>query len=216
MFGVFFIMFKKNGQDVNKIGIMGGTFDPIHIGHLIIGEIVREEYNLDEVLYIPVGDPPHKPSNQVVNARHRCNMVSLAIEDNKYFKLSDMEIKRKGKTYTVDTLKELHDIYGQGARFYFIIGGDTLFEVKSWRRVNDVFKRCTFIVYNRWGFSDESLKEERQYLNETYDADILFAHGPLIDISSTYIRKAIKGGRTVKYLVPDKVLYYIEEKRIYK
>ncbi len=209
-------MNTTEGQDIKKIGIMGGTFDPIHIGHLIIGEAVRDEYDLDEVIYMPVGDPPHKPSDKIAHSGHRYEMVAMAIEDNRYFKVSDMEIRRRGKTYTVDTLNELHTIYGEKVKFYFIIGGDTLFEVKGWRKAADIFNRCAFIVYNRWGCTDDKLEDERRYLEETYDANILFAHGPLIDISSTYIRRAIRAGRTVKYLVPDHVLYYIGKNGIYK
>lgn len=203
-------------NSTKKIGIMGGTFDPVHMGHLIIGETVRQEYDLDEVIYIPVGNPPHKSSSKVARAEHRYKMVSLAIEDNTYFSLSDIEIRRPGKTYTIDTLEELYNIYGCETEFYFIIGGDTLFEIKGWRRATDVFQRCIFVVYKRWGFKDEELELEREYLAEVHSAKILFAHGPLIDISSTHIRRYIKADRSIKYLVPDTVLKYIEENSLYK
>lgn len=208
-------MHKANNQEKKKIGIMGGTFNPVHIGHLIIGESVRQEYNLEEVIYIPVGDPPHKPGEAIAEAKHRYNMLARAIEDNINFKLSDIEINRTGKTYTIDTIEELCGIYGEGTDFYFIIGGDTLLEIRGWKRATELFSKCSFIVYKRWGYSDDKIIEEAKDLKERYAAKIFFAYGPIMDISSTQIRESIERGISIKYLVPDKVLNYIKENHIY-
>lgn len=215
MWSVLTAMQKGNTKEKMKVGIMGGTFNPIHIGHLIIGEITRQEYCLDEIIYIPVGDPPHKPSKEIARAEHRYNMVAKAIEDNSKFRLSDIEIRRTGKTYTIDTLEELNRVYRGDVEFYFIVGGDMLLELKGWKRADELFRKCVFVVYNRWGFSNDKVKKEVENLRRLYAAQILFVHGPLIDISSTYIRDSIKNGISVKYLVPDNVLHYIEENGIY-
>ncbi|NMA96234.1 MAG: nicotinate-nucleotide adenylyltransferase [Clostridiales bacterium] len=197
-----------------NIGIMGGTFDPIHIGHLIMGEIVGQEFDLHEVIYIPVGDPPHKSGESIASAAHRYKMMKKAIADNPRFNLSDIEINRTGKTYTIDTMEQLHKVY-EGANFYFIIGADSLLQIRTWKRVDELFRKCSFIVYRRWGSSDGELIEEAKNLRRIYSANIFFASGPLIGVSSTYIRESLKEGQTVKYLVPDTVLEYIDQNRIY-
>lgn len=196
-----------------KLGIAGGTFDPIHIGHLIIAEVARQECHLDKVLFIPTGVPPHKRGYTVTPAIHRYEMVRMAIMDNPYFDISDIEVKREGFTYTVDTLRELKRIYPENVEFFFIIGSDTLPEVKGWREASQVVKYCHFLVYTRPGY--EVVEREVQFLRETMGASVYTVQGPLLDISSTYIRERIRQGKSIRYLVPLAVEEYIRNNRLY-
>ena len=205
--------FHKLENNKLKIGIMGGTFDPIHYGHLSIAEYVREEFNLDKILFIPTGNPPHK-SKLRTDKLDRYNMVLLAIKNNKGFIASSIEIDREKSTYTIDTLKELHKTY-KNSELYFITGADTICDMENWRNVGENFELATFIAAKRPGISEEEVKEKIENLEELYDAKIKTVDAPLLDISSTYIRRQIKENKSVKYLIPDEVQSYIDEKQIY-
>jgi nicotinate-nucleotide adenylyltransferase len=197
-----------------RLGIAGGTFDPIHIGHLIIAEVARQEYGLDKVVFIPTGIPPHKTGYAVTPAVHRYEMTRIAIMDNPYFEISDVETSRQGFTYTIDTLRELKRIYPKGVEFFFIIGSDTLPEVKGWKEASRVVKDCCFVVYHRPGY--DVLEEEMRFLCETMGALVCPIRGPLLDISSTDIRERIKQGKSIRYLVPPKVEEYIYRNLLYR
>jgi len=198
-----------------KIGISGGTFNPIHLGHLIIAEMVRDRFGLNEVLFVPSGMPPHKNLSNVVSSEHRFEMVNKAVANNPYFKESRVEIDRKGYTYTVDTLKNLKEIYGNGTSLYYIIGADVLNDLPSWRNHEEVFKMCEFIAVLRPGNDMQGFKKQMEFLRDKYCAKIHFIDTPLIEISSTQIRDSIKAGRSIKYLVPDCVEEYIMLNRLY-
>jgi len=198
-----------------RIGIMGGTFNPIHIGHLMAGEAARDEFNLDEVLYIPTGQPPHKGSD-IALPRHRVDMVRLAIRSNPYFHLSTVETDRQGTTYTVDTLRLLYDQYPDNSRFFYIIGGDTLLELDTWKDFDKVSALCEFIVYRRPGITMEQLELKARELTQKFSANILYSKGPAVDVSSTDIRYRLESGKSVKYLIPDSVLYYINRNNLYR
>lgn len=200
------------GNELN-IGIMGGTFDPIHYAHLSTAEYVKETYNLDFIIFIPTGNPPHK-SKLRTDKIDRYNMVLLAITNNKDFVVSDIEINRKNKTYTIDTLKELKKIY-PNANIYFITGADTICDMESWKNVDENFKLATFIAANRPGIDSVKLKNKLENLKNKYNADIRLVNVPSLDISSTYIRNNIKNGKSIKYLIPECVENYIYEKKIY-
>jgi len=204
---------NDEGIRLVRLGIAGGTFDPIHIGHLIIAEVARQECHLDKVLFIPTGIPPHKTSYAVTPAVHRYEMVRIAIMDNPYFEISDIEVKREGFTYTVDTLRELRGIYPGNAEFFFIIGSDTLPEIKGWREASQVVKYCHFVVYSRPGY--DVVEREARLLRESMGASIYTVQGPLLDISSTDIRDRIKQGKSIRYLVPPAVEEYIYKNRLY-
>lgn len=198
-----------------KIGICGGTFDPIHMGHLVIAEMVRCEMNLDKVLFIPSGMPPHKDLNVVTNPMHRLNMVKCAVQGNPYFEAVDIEVKRKGYTYTVDTLNELHKIYPSNTAFYYIIGADVVMDLLTWKRHDEVFALTKFVAVMRTGYLDNDFNEKINALRQKYDLDIKSIEAPLIEISSTMIRERISKNQSIKYLVSECVEEYIKKNELY-
>lgn len=198
---------------MKNIGIMGGTFNPIHIGHLIAAEEVSVKMGLDNIIFIPTGNPPHKNKNIILPALHRLEMVNLAIKNNDKFQISEMEINREGKTYTYDTLLELHNLYSD-SELFFIIGYDTLKELGTWRSIGEVCKLCSFIVVNRnndRGDMEKSIKENK----EKYNAKIHIVDIPNIEVSSTDIRSRKEAGESIKYLVPESVENYIIKNDLY-
>ena len=187
--------FHETGNEKIRIGIMGGTFDPIHYAHLATAEYIRETYNLDKILFIPNGNPPHK-SKLRTNKIDRYNMVLLATMNNDNFVVSDMEINRESRTY-------------------FITGFDAICDMESWKDVSENFELATFIAANRPGISSLEAKEKIENLKIKYNANIRSVNVPSLDISSTYIREHIKDGKSIKYLIPENVETYIYEKNIY-
>ncbi len=204
------------GDTFLKIGICGGTFDPIHTGHLAVAELVRCEYGLDRVLFIPSGMPPHKSLEDVTAPVHRLNMVKCAVGSNSSFEAVAIEIERSGYTYTVDTLKELHRRYPEGTEFNYIIGADVLLDLLTWRNAREVFKLTDFIAVMRPGFSDEAFNKRLAELKREYEINIRSFEIPLLDISSTFIRDRIKAGKSVKYLVKEEVEEYIIKNKLYQ
>jgi len=209
-------MSKDNPQHHRmKIGIMGGTFNPIHIGHLIISEDVREQCGLDRVLFIPSGQPPHKPDDEVIDARHRYEMVRMAVENNPFFEASRIEVDRNGLTYTINTLQELKRIYGEGVDLYFIIGADVAEELNTWREFRQVFQMCEFIAVLRPGYDNSDFENALEKNRKDFGARILQVQSRLIDISSSEIRKRCEMNESIKYLVPDSVEEYIRRCGLY-
>lgn len=198
-----------------KIGICGGTFDPIHYGHLIMAEKIREEFKLDKVLFIPTGHPPHKAISQITDARHRLCMVEEAVKSNPYFALSTIEVERDGTTYTIDTLRQLKEIYQDPAELYFMIGADVVFDLLTWKDFTEVFRLCRFIATRRPGFSRQGFAQRVEELERQYGAVIYSTDIPQVDISSTLIRQRVRENRSVKYLVPEGVEAYIQEHGLY-
>jgi len=199
-----------------RIGISGGTFDPIHHGHLIAAQEIREKLNLDKILFIPVGDPPHKTDIEVTDSIHRLNMVKKAIEDNSYFEVSSIEVDRPGYTYTIDTLMELKEKYPENCKFYFIIGADTLPQLVTWKEYRKVFTLCQFVAVMRPGFNNEEIYNEARRLESCFSAKIDIIDAPLIEISSTDIRKRVRESKSIKYLVPESVEEYIYSNGLYR
>ncbi|HOM02953.1 MAG TPA: nicotinate-nucleotide adenylyltransferase [Acetivibrio sp.] len=202
-------------ENVKKIGILGGTFDPIHNGHLIMAEIIRGAFELDKVLFIPSGNPPHKKEQTVTDAYHRYNMVCEALKGNSHFEVSRIEVDREGYTYTIDTLGVLNEQYKGIATLYYIIGADVLYDLLTWKDYEKVFKICRFIAALRPGSDIEGFNDRIKYLEDTFSASILAAQIPLIEISSTMIRNRVKEGKSIKYLVPDAVENYIKREGLY-
>ncbi|WP_459076787.1 nicotinate-nucleotide adenylyltransferase [Herbivorax alkaliphila] len=200
---------------VKKIGILGGTFNPIHNGHLIMAEAIREDFRLDKVLFIPSGNPPHKSKNEVIDKEHRYNMVCEAINENDFFEKSRIEIEREGYTYTIDTLKRLKASQKEDVLLYYIIGADVLYDLNKWKDYQSVFKTCEFIAALRPGSRKEEFRDRIKYLNNNFEAKIYSVNIPLIDISSTEIRKRVKEGKSIKYLVPENVENYIKNNKLY-
>lgn len=185
------------------IGIMGGTFDPIHIGHLLISEYIREELGLSKILFIPTGDPPHKP-DRITPAGTRFELVKKAVADNINFEVLSIEADRQGKTYTVDTVCELEKLY-PGEVIFYIIGSDTLYQLNTWKDPWLLKDRVKFVVYNRGG---DKLEVERQIksLRDEFGLSFVLSKGPMLDISSTEIRKRIGMRKSIKYMIPDSIV----------
>lgn len=197
-----------------KVGLMGGTFNPIHLGHLIISEYIRNNFPLDKIIFIPSGNPPHKSWGELIATEHRYNMSLLATGSNLYFDVSLSEINRQGKSYTVDTINEFKSIHPNDD-FYFIIGGDTLYELTKWHDYKTLFNITNFIVIDRPGFENLEIIDKIEELNRVYGARIFYLKGPLMDISSTEIRQNLRQNKSIKYLVPKEVEDYISFHKLY-
>ncbi|MDU6743738.1 nicotinate-nucleotide adenylyltransferase [Peptoniphilus harei] len=199
---------------MKKYGIFGGSFNPIHYGHLMICEYIKEEMGLDKVIFIPTGNPPHKDLG--VSAEDRYEMVKLAISPNPDFEISDIETTRVKLSYTVDTIRELKKIYKE-EKLYFLIGLDSLFQLKTWKKIGDLSQEIEFVVALRPGYIDkEEINNEIDFLRENFGTKINLIKTPLYEISSTDLRDRIHEGKSLRYLIPKKVLNYIEESGFYK
>ena len=195
---------------------MGGTFDPIHMGHLILGEQSFEQLHLDKVLFMPSGNPPHK-RNRAGRASdgQRVDMVRLAIEDNPHFELSLAEMHETGYTYTYRTLEELKE-QNPDTDYYFIIGADSLFTFDEWKEPARICRACTLIVAVRDHASFDELNQEIKRLSAEYEGHFTLLDTMNIDVSSHQIRQWISEEKSLKYYVPDKVISYMKENGIYR
>lgn len=198
-----------------RIGIMGGTFNPVHIGHLIIAENAYDEYQLDEVMFLPSKNPPHKKSSDIVREEERKKMLSLAIEGNSHFSLSMLEFEREGKTYSVDTMEILKKQYPEN-EYFFIIGADSLYNLEKWHRAEALMKMTCFLVASRDQHSYDEMNMFAEQLREKYGANIAFLNTPTIEISSSKLREKARLKKSISYFVPDKVREYIKVHRLYR
>lgn len=196
-----------------KIGIMGGTFDPIHYGHLSTAETVRIKFDLDYILFVPTGNPPHK-MRKITKKYHRYNMTILATISNDNFRVSTIELERDGYSYTVDTLKSIKQIH-KDDELYFITGADAFCDMKDWYRANELFSLANFIGATRPGIDTTKFEEALKYIKDNYNKDVLTIHVPSLDISSTGIRKNVLEKKSVKYLIPENVERYIIKHNLY-
>ncbi|ARI76994.1 nicotinate-nucleotide adenylyltransferase [Halobacillus mangrovi] len=186
---------------MKRIGILGGTFDPPHHGHLIMAEYARNDLDLDEVWFIPSHVPPHKQGAKVAG-EDRLRMVQKAVESNPYFQASDVELTRKGTSYTVDTMKYLKDQFPEN-EFYFIIGGDMVEHLPQWHKIDELQNLVQFVGVKRSGYRWNP------------EIPVHFVEIPLIEISSSNIRERLFSGNSVRYLVPDSVYHFIKEHKLY-
>lgn len=198
-----------------RIGIMGGTFNPIHLGHLVIAEEARFRFKLDRVVFIPAGNPPHKDNNDIADSKHRYQMTILATVDNPYFDVSPIELEREGITYTIDTITELRNRCDNDIEFYFITGADSLLELSTWKEIGKLLNLCKFVAATRPGFEIAKIEEKIRELGNMYKKNIYSLSVPALQISSTDIRNRVRQGLTVRYLVPESVEHYIEKHRLY-
>lgn len=187
-----------------KIGLLGGTFDPVHLGHLVLAEEVMEELKLDKVIFVPTYKPPHKKHSPSASAKDRVRMIELAIAGNSRFGISDIEITTKRKCFTVDTLRKFKKIH-KNDKLFFITGSDSLFALPAWKEIEEIYKTANFVVGRRPGYPLESVPHK-----------VLVVKISPIDISSSQIRKWIKRGKSVRYLVPEAVIRYIDRRGLYK
>ena len=197
-----------------RIGIMGGTFDPIHIAHLVIAEEARQAYNLDRVIFIPAYRPPHKQGRKIAGVYDRVKMTELAIADNPAFSLSMVEIERQGPSYSLLTIRELQREYGYEAEFYFITGSDSINELHTWYHAEELVAACHFIGTTR----PDSPVDEASLAGRWGE---LYSHihllpVPLMDISSTMLRQRIAQGKSVRYFLSPRVADYIAEMGLYQ
>lgn len=198
-----------------RIGIMGGTFDPIHKGHLMLGHQAYTEYKLDEIWFMPSGIPPHKTDHRITDTKDRCEMVRLAIAGTPYFYFSDFEVKRKGNTYTAETLRLLKKEYPDH-HFYFIIGADSLYEIETWYRPELVMSQTTLLVAGReYPNAFCSMEERISDLKARYHAEIFRLHCQEVLAASGEIRKLLANEQSAKDYLPPAVEDYIMQKKLY-
>ena len=206
-------MSKKN---VQRLGIMGGTFDPIHYGHLVTAEAARDRFDLNKVIFVPSGHPPHKKDYQVTAGEHRYMMTMLAIATNPHFEVSRLEMDREGYSYAIDTVRQFFKMYHEGCELFFITGADAILEIFTWKNVPALVRLCSFIAATRPGFNKGEINRVIDRLGDCGAASVKLLEVPALAISSTDIRTRIKGGRSIKYLLPEPVEQYIYQERIYK
>ena len=196
-----------------RIGLLGGTFNPVHLGHMAMAEAALDEFSLSHVLFIPTGQPPHK--RDIVPAEQRLEMLHLALEGQPGFALSTVEIDRQGFSYTIDTLRQLHNQYA-GAQLFFIIGADTLLELMSWKDAAQVMRLTTFIVFPRAGTDDKKARQTAEQLAMNQGADILFSKHICPNIASNSIREAASKGEDILAYVPLPVAEFIQRRGLYR
>ena len=195
-----------------RLGLMGGTFDPIHAGHLVIAEMARVEFALDRVLWVPAGDPPHKKGCTVTPQEHRYAMVLLATAGHPDFDVSRMELERGGHSYTVDTVEQLRR-ERPGDELFFITGADAILEILTWMRHQELIRACRFLAVTRPGYD---LQRLGAVLPPEYLTQISTLSAPGVDISSTEVRQRVRNGEAIRYLVPEPVEAYIRKHGLYR
>lgn len=201
-----------------RVGVLGGTFDPIHCGHLIIAQEALEVLGLATVIFVPSAHPPHKPAGAVTAAEHRYRMVELALEDDPRFTVSDTECRRTGRSYTIDTLREMSRSLAQGDQLCFLVGSDTVAELPTWKDIRRFPEFCRLIVISRPGCPLERIGD----LSRIFPAQVVeqMRRDALtvtaVGISATDIRRRLSQARSIRYLVPEPVRRYIQEQGLYR
>ncbi len=209
-------MYSYNKENASKkTGIIGGTFNPVHIGHLILAENAYANLGLDKVIFMPTGRSYLKDPEQILDASKRLMLINAAIEDNDHFESSDYETKKPGNTYTAETLSEFNKLYPY-EEFYFIIGEDSVYNIETWYRPEVIFANCVLVVAPRGHEPDDKLIDIKKHLEERYGARIELLSTPDIDISSSMIRERLNMGKTVRYYVPSRVERLIAENGFYR
>ena len=197
-----------------KIGVLGGTFDPIHNGHLAVAEAVRARLRLDEVLFVPAGQPRLRMDSPISAAAHRIQMVRLATAGSPYYRVSTVEIERAGPSYTVDTIAELREQLDSGDELFFILGWDNLAELPKWREPSRLVKMCSLVAVPRLGYSLPDLKALEALIPGLAQSVILL-DSPHMDISASEIKQRVARGLSIRHLVPEPVDRYIGEHGLY-
>jgi nicotinate-nucleotide adenylyltransferase len=195
-------------------GILGGTFDPVHNGHLIVADVAREQLNLNEVLFIPAGQPWLKPERIITAAEHRLHMLRLALDDTPYFSISEIEIERSGPTYTIDTITALKEQLNAEEELFFILGQDNLMQLPQWHEASNLIELCYLVAAPRPGVKKPDLKALEAAIPGITQRVMLMKQ-PQVDINATDIRERVARGLSVRHLVPEPVNRYIKENRLY-
>lgn len=217
---------------MDRIAIFGGTFNPVHVGHLMVADEVRGLFSLDRVIFVSSSVPPHKETEGILAPKHRHRMLSLAVDGNPHFEVSPVELDRGGKSYSVDTVAHFHGIYGPESSIYFIVGIDAFVELPTWHDVPQLFSLCKFIVVTRPGtnMTESALsflndfgkirvgrvdRKETLDLSEE-DIGVYLVESIRVEVSSSDIRASVKAERSIRYLVPQKVEEYINQNNLFK
>ncbi len=204
---------------MRRIGLFGGTFDPPHVGHLVLAECARDRLRLDEVRFIPAGQPPHKPGTRLTRAPRRVAMARLAVRDNRGFAVSTIETRRGGPSFTVETLREVA-AEAPRARLFLIMGADSLDEFAAWREPEAILRLATLAVAERPGATSQARRGARSASARgragTRGASIEWLGNAEIAVSSSLVRARVRAGRSIRYLVPDTVARYIARHRLYR
>lgn len=198
---------------MKKIGIIGGTFNPIHLAHLYIAYEAKSQLKLDKVIFMPAGSPPHKKNEDILGASLRYEMVKRAIKGFEDFEVSDYEILKEGYSYTYETLEYFKS---EDNELYFITGADCLLDIEKWRNPGKIFELSNFVVFNRAGYDYKKLIEQKNKINIKFNTNIRFLDIINLEISSSMIRERIKEGKRVDFFLPKEVLDFIIENKIYK
>ena len=198
---------------MRRIGVLGGTFDPIHYGHLVIAEDARAYLQLEKVLFVPAYEPPHKPRDSYSAFEHRVRMTELAIAENPHFEVSLVEAERAGPSYTVETLRMLRARLGRGVRLYFVIGMDSLANIVAWRKPAELLKLCRIVVAERAGYQVDLASLEAALPGLRNHLELIDT--PELSISSTDLQRRVKQGLPIRYQVPPDVERYIHERGLY-
>lgn len=196
------------GRTSRQVGILGGTFNPVHLVHLLIAQDAFEQAGLDVVRFIPAADPPHKDSAHVAAATHRIEMLRLAIDGDPRFEIDDLELQRGGRSYSIDTIRALQQMHPD-ENYHFIIGSDSLVELDTWKDVAELVKLCGFITLLRPGVAVPATPTLPGIVNR-------IVTGHLCDVSSTDIRDRVRRNQSIRYLVPDPVFHYIHQQKLYR
>lgn len=211
------------GEHHQAIGLYGGTFNPVHVGHLRVAEEMREQFHLDRVVFIPSFQPPHK-SGCHTPAAHRLAMVQAAVAANEWFVVSDVEIQRAGPSYACETIRHFRRWYGNRAELFFIVGSDAFEEIATWHAYPEFFALCHFVVMSRPGCAISALPPELAGRYTRHSATeyrspqgcrLIFCSVTGLDVSSTDIRRRVTAGASIRYLVPDTVAQYINQHGVY-
>jgi nicotinate-nucleotide adenylyltransferase len=200
-----------------RTGILGGTFNPVHMGHLVLAQNAMEAFDLSSVVFVPCAAPPHKDHTGLLPGHHRVAMLEAALEDNLDFEVSEVETIRENISYTIDTVKELKRKYPE-SELFFIIGSDSLVELYSWRKIDELLELCTFVTVIRPGIDTEEILKKDLGVNKEHQKELRsnIVQGHAMDISSSDIRHRVAEGMSIKYLVPSSVEMYIAEHNLYK
>jgi len=203
---------RSNFMSRTKVGIMGGTFDPIHFGHLVVAEEAYTSLNLSEVVFVPTGNPPHKKIKMITPAEDRYIMTCMAIVDNPHFKISKIEIEREGTSHTIDTLREMrHWFLPKEVEFFFITGIDAVLQMTSWKEPSEIAKIAHIVAASRPGYNISQLESLPENIREA----VIPLEIPLLAISSTEIRRRVAAGQSIRYFLPWIVEHYIYKKNLY-
>ena len=200
--------------EIRRIGIMGGTFNPIHNGHLMIAENAREQFCLEQVQFIPTGHSPLAHKRQVTDAAHRCKMVSLAISDNPWFVLNEIEVHSSETSYTFRTVKQLKE-QEENVELYFILGADSLFDFESWKEPELILENCNVLAASRKHQRQEEFLQQIERLNRKYPRKFYPLDTLSLEVSSQDIRRRVNEHHTIRYLVPKEVEAYIHKHKLY-